>query len=144
MREAIDIYGDKEHITQVSRSYVFFRFPDGNQDRKKFHKADLKDLYEWVKSEMDFYNRMYQELHNEYEKQKERFDRVGHYYSEEEIKEACKRDRFAYIDMEIRNKERAREWGYVVGISKEAGRINDKYWKYYRLAAQIEAVYKEL
>lgn len=144
MREAISIYGDKEYITQVSRSYVFFRFSDGSQDRKKFHKADLKDLYEWARSEMDFYNRMYQELHNEYEKQKEQFDRVGHYYSEEEIKEACKKNRLAYIDMEIRNEERAREWGYVAGISKEAGRINDKYWKYYRLAAQIEAVYKEL
>ena len=27
MREAISIYGDKEHITQVNKSYVFFTFP---------------------------------------------------------------------------------------------------------------------
>lgn len=141
MREAISIYGDKEYVTQVSQSYVFFTFPDGNQDKKKVNKADLKELYEWVRSEIVFYNRMYQELHNEYEKQKEQFDRVYHYYSEEEIKEACKRDRFAYINMEIRNRERAREWGYVAGIGKEADRINDKYWKYYKLATQIEAFF---
>ena len=33
MREAISIYGDKEHITEVNKSYEFFTFPDGSQDR---------------------------------------------------------------------------------------------------------------
>lgn len=144
MRTTISIYGDKEYITQVSRNYVFFRFPDGNQDRKKINKEDLKELHEWVRSEMSFYNRMYQELHSEYEKQKDNFDKIYHYYSEEEVKEACKRNRFTSIEMEIRNMEYKEKWYNIAGISKEANRINDKYWKYYKLAKQIEVAYREI
>ena len=58
MREAISIYGDKEHITEVNKSYVFFKFPDGSQDRKKSRKQDLQEVFEWVKGELYFYNRM--------------------------------------------------------------------------------------
>lgn len=143
MREAVSIYGDKERITQVSRSYVFFTFPDGSQDRMKINKTDLKELYEWVKSEMDFYHRMYQELNNEYDKQKEKFDKIYHYYSKGEIKEACKRDRFANIEMEIKNEEYQRRWNKIAGLGEEAERVNDKYWKYYRLAAQIKSACNE-
>ena len=35
MREAISIYGDKEHITEVNKTYVFFKFTDGSKDRHK-------------------------------------------------------------------------------------------------------------
>lgn len=143
MREAISIYGDKEHITQVSRSYVFFRFPDGNQDRKKVNETELKELYDWVNSEREFYSRMYNELSKSYEKQRELLEK-RHYYTKEEIQVACKKNRFANIDMEIRNEEYMKESHRISGLTTEAARINDKYWKYVNLTRQIQAVLRNL
>ena len=104
MREAISIYGDKEHITEVNKTYVFFTFPDGSQDRKKSRKQDLQEVLEWVNGELYFYNRMYEEVKQMYESEKEKFDKTRHYYSDEEIHEACLKNRFASIDMGISNK----------------------------------------
>ena len=144
MRTAVSIYGDKEYITGVSRVYVFFTFPDGSQDRLKPNKVDLKELYEWVTSEMEFYHRMYEELYESYTKRKEIFDKSRHFYSKEEIDAACRKDRFANIGMETSNENWKADWNNIMGVSDECWKINDKYWKYYKLAAQIKAAYESL
>lgn len=144
MREAINIYGDKEYITQVNSKYVFFTFPDGSQDRLRASKVDLKCVYGWYVEEMNFYNRMYNELSESYREQFDSFEKSRHYYSEDEIAIACKTDRFAYIPMEIKNEDYKREINKIFGISKESSRILDKYWKYYRIAKQIEEAFKQL
>ena len=144
METSISIYGDKEYITQITRTYVFFRFPNGSQDRLKVNKEDLKELYNWVTSEMEFYHRMYEELHKSYEKQKEVFDSSRHFYSEDEISAACKKNTFAYIKMEISNENWLRDCNKIMGVSDECWKINDKYWKYYRLTNQIKAAYESL
>ena len=77
MREAISIYGDKEHITEVNKTYVFFTFPDGSQDRKKSRKQDLQEVLEWVNGELYFYNRMYEEVKQMYESEKEDWHRIS-------------------------------------------------------------------
>lgn len=103
MREAISIYGDKEHITSVNTKYVFFKFPDGNEDRIRSRKQDLVNVLEWVHTEMYFYNRMYNETKAIYDVEKEKIDKVRHYYSDEEIHAACLKNRFASIDMGLSN-----------------------------------------
>lgn len=140
MRKAIDIYGDKEHITEVNAKYVFFKFPDGSQDRLKSRKQDLQEVYKWVNEEMYFYNRMYEEVHQMYELEKERFDRTRHYYSDEEIHNACLKNRFANIDMEISNEKYKEDWHYISGGRKVGTRANDKYWRLYKLAEEIKNV----
>lgn len=139
MREAVSIYGDKEHITEVNKSYVFFTFPDGNQDRKKSRKQDLIEVFEWIKGELYFYNRMYEEVKRTYESEKERFDKTRHYYSDEEIHEACLKNRFASIDMGISNKRYIEEWNQISGKLSIASKANDRYWRLYKLAEQIKS-----
>lgn len=139
MRKAISIYGDKEHITNVNKTYVFFTFPDGSQDRKKSREQDLQEVFEWVKGELYFYNRMYEEVRQMYESEKKKFDNTRHYYSEEEIQEACLKNRFASIDMRISNEKYNKEWHLISGKLSVANKANDKYWKLYNLAEQIKS-----
>lgn len=138
MREAIDIYGDKEYITEVNTKYVFFRFPDGGQDRLKSRKQDLISVLEWIHGEMDFYNRMYNEVKTIYETEKEKFDKTKHYYSDEEIHEACRKNRFANIDMELSNENYKTEWNRISGKCDISSKASDRYWKLYRIAKQLE------
>lgn len=138
MRKAIDIYGDKEHITEVNTKYVFFRFPDGSQDRLKSRKQDLIDVLEWARTEMRFYDRMRNEVVAIYETEKEKFDKTKHYYSDEEIHEACCKDRFANIDMELSNENYKREWNRISGKYDIAAKAGDRYWKLYEITKQLE------
>ena len=140
MREAISIYGDKEHITEVNKTYVFFTFPDGSQDRKKSRKQDLQEVFEWVKGELYFYNRMYEEAKQMYESEKEKFDKTRHYYSDEEIHEACLKNRFASIDMGISNEKYKEDWHRISGKWSVGNNANERYWKLYKLAEQIKSV----
>lgn len=144
MRKAIDIYGDKEHITEVNAKYVFFKFPDGSQDHTKSRKNDLIEVYKWIGEEMQFYNRMYRETQRMYEEESERFKKNRHYYSEEEIKEACRGNRFANIPMEISNEKYKEDWYTICGKSDIASYAMNKYWKLYRLNAEIKAAIHEL
>ena len=143
MRE-ISIYGDKEHITEVNKTYVFFTFPDGRQGRKKSQKQDLQKVLEWVNGELYFYNRMYEEVSHIYESEKEKFDKTRHYYSEEEIQEACLKNRFASIDMRISNEKYMEDCQRILGKLSVASKANDRYWKLYNLAKQIKSAIEYL
>lgn len=140
MRAVVSIFGDKEHITEVNKSYVFFTFPDGRQDRKKSRKQDLQEVFEWLKGELYFYNRMYEEAKQMYETEKERFDKTRHYYSDEEIHEACLENRFASIDMGISNERYEEDRNRISGKWSVAQKANDRYWRLYKLAEQIKSV----
>lgn len=144
MREAISIYRDKEYITQVNKAYVFFKFPDGSQDRKKSRKQDLVEIYEWYKEEMQFYDRMHRELSEEYYKRKERFEKTHHYYTEEEIHAACLENRFANIDMEISNKYYLEDHYRISGILDMSIKMFNKYQKFYTITIQIQNVINTL
>lgn len=144
MRQKFDIYGDKEHITQVNVKYVFFRFSDGTEGRIKPQKKELQEVLKWLNDEMAFYHRMYEEIHKNYEIEKEEFDKTQHFYSEEEIHAACLKNRFANIDMELSNKNYLEKWHHISGRRHLAQQANDKYWKLYKVAAQIKNVLCEL
>lgn len=139
MKEVVSIFGDKEHITEVNKSYVFFTFPDGSQDRKKSRKQDLIEVFEWIKGELYFYNRMYEEVKRIYESEKERFDKTRRYYSDEEMHDACLKNRFASIDMGISNKRYIEDWNQISGKLSIASKANDRYWRLYKLAGQIKS-----
>lgn len=137
MRKAISIYGDKEYITNVGKDYVNFKFPDGSYDRLKARKTDLQDILEWYKGEMEFYERMRRELSDEYNKKKESFKNSHHYYDDEEIKQACMKDRFADIDMKISNRIYIEEHNKIVGILETSMKTYDKYDSAARMVRQI-------
>ena len=138
MRKAISIYGDKEYITSVNAKWVFFKFPDGSQDAIRSRKQELVNVLEWIHTEMYFYNRMYNEAREIYETEKEKFNKTKHYYSVKEIHDACLKNRFANIDMEMSNEEYIREWDRISGKSDIVNKANNKYWELYQIAEQIQ------
>ena len=75
-----------------------------------------------------------------YESEKEKFDKTRHYYSDEEIHEACLKNRFASIDMGISNEKYKEDWHRISGKWSVASKANDRYWKLYKLAEQIKSV----
>ena len=99
----IDFFGDKEYIVHVTNSYTVFRFPDGSKIRLETCKEQLVPVLGWYRTEMQFYDRMQRELNAQYEKQKEVFDTSSHYYTDEEIADACQKDRFALFSMRTKN-----------------------------------------
>ena len=140
MKKAISIYGDKEYIEHVSTDYVVFRFPDGSRDKIKTRKTELQQAAEWYKNEMMFYDRMYREISELHDKEKEKFNNSHHYYDDEEIKKACQKNRFADIDMEISNRNYLREWNQISGIHVAAMTMFDKYAKVSNLCRQMTKV----
>lgn len=144
MRKAINIYADKEYITEVNKTYVFFKFPDGSQDHLKSQKNELIEVYKWIGEEMRFYDRMYRESHQIYEEKSERFKNNRHYYTDDEIKEACKTNHFAYISMELSNEKYKEDWHEIYGKVELTSYAMDKYWKLYNLSVKIRNVVHEL
>lgn len=142
MRKVISIYGDKEHIISANEKYVFFKFPDGKEDHIKSRKQDMMDVLKWIHTEMYFYHRMYIEVKDMYESEKEEFDRTRHYYSDEEIHAACLKNRFANINMGLSNEQYKKDWDRIAGKWNIASMANDKYWKLYRIAEQIQRAIK--
>ena len=105
----VDFFGDKEYIVHVTNSYTVFRFPDGSKTRLETCKEQLVPVLGWYRTEMQFYDRMQRELNAQYEKQKEVFDTSSHYYTDEEIADACQKDRFALFDLQYANKKYLQE-----------------------------------
>lgn len=48
-------------VSEVNTKYIFFKFSDGTQDRKKINKNDLKELYKDVCEMVNNYEFMIQE-----------------------------------------------------------------------------------
>ena len=128
----------------MTKKFVFFALPDGSEGRILSKKEELREVLKWFKEEMYFYNRMYTEVESEYNVEKEIFQKSHHYYSDEEIHEACLQNRFAEIGMRISNEHYLEKWHRISGRWIVASRANDKYWKLYKVAAQIETVLKTM
>ena len=138
MRKAIDIYGDKEYITNVTKDYVTFIFSDGERDKLKSRKADLIQVLEWYKNEMKFWDRMRAELRKRYNDTHTYLEETCKYYTEDEIK-AVGRDFNAMYNMKSSNKELKTRYDKCFAVGEEATRASDKYWEYYKIARQIES-----
>lgn len=140
MRKAISIYGDKEYITHVGADYVRFRFPDGSGDTLKTKKEELRQTYEWYDAEVKYCYRAHQEILEIYHKNVEQFNKSHRYYSEEEIKAACKTNRFADIDMKMSNAHYLKDWDQIYGMHLVASEFLRKYEKHVAILYQISKV----
>lgn len=140
----MDIYENKKYITSVNERYVFFKLPNGDEYKVPSRKKDLVDVLEWLHTEMDFYNRMYNETKELYDYEKEMFNKTAHYYSEEEIHAACLKNRFSIIDMEMSNEKYIRTWDRISGKFEIVHKASAKYWTLYKIASQIENVIKTI
>ena len=83
---------------------------------------------------------MYNELLSSWEKKRENLEKTQHFFSQEEISEACKKDRFADVDMQIANKSYTEEANKISGILAEANVILGKLGRMYRLNEQIQSM----
>ena len=141
----MNIYENKKYITSVNEKYVFFKLPNGDKYKTHLEKKALIDVLEWLHTEMDFYNRMYNETKELYDSEKERFTKTAHYYSEEEIMlAACYNNRFSVIDMKMSNEKYIRTWDRISGKFEIVHKASAKYWTLYKIASQIENVIKTM
>jgi hypothetical protein len=143
MKRTFDMYLDKEYVTGVNVKYTFYHFPEG-EDRKNTKIEDLEILHEWLVSELQFYDRMCNELRASYYTQKEDFERTHHWYTQEEMHEAALKNRLSVLDLEFSNKRYDEERHRLNGILREYRRIHDKYWKLYRLNEQAKQILRTL
>ena len=60
-KKSIDVFADKQYITQIGKEYIHFKFADGSQDRKTASRKEIALVLPWLQSEMNFYDRMWQE-----------------------------------------------------------------------------------
>lgn len=141
----MNIYENKKYITSVNEKYVFFKFPNGDKYKTPLEKKALIDVLEWLHTEMDFYNRMHNEIKELYDSEKEMFIKTEHYYSEEEIMHAaCFNNRFSVIDMKMSNEKYIRTWDRISGKFEIVHKASAKYWTLYKIASQIENVIKTM
>ena len=141
----MNIYDNKKYITSVNEKYVFFKLPNGDECKTHLEKKALIDVLEWLHTEMDFYNRMYNETKELYDSEKERFIKTAHYYSEEEIMQAaCYNNRFSVIDMKMSNEKYIRTWDRISAKFEIVHKVSAKYWTLYKIASQIENVIKTM
>lgn len=142
-----EILDNKEHIIEVNKQRVFFKFPDSSQDHAdKPEEKTIRELLQYFYSEEMFYNRMLEELNSESEKRRKSY-RGKHYYTEEEIKEARKlRGEHLFTDykMEYHNEQMREENYKIIGINEVSSKILDKRWKLHKLTQQCKNALKEV
>lgn len=98
-----NIYENREYITQINRTRIFFTFPDGKQEHADNPPAEtVKDLLAYFTEEWQFYARTVDLLRNEYDKRKAALDRKKKFYTVEEIEKA---DLFDSASMKVHNLE---------------------------------------
>lgn len=142
-----EILDNKEHIIEVNKQRVFFKFPDGSQDHAdKPEEKTIRELLQYFYSEEMFYERMLDELNNEREKRRKNYSNK-HYYTEEEIKEARGlhgEHLFRDYEMEYHNEQMREESLKIVGINEISSKILDKRWKLHKLVNQCKNALKEV
>lgn len=142
-----EILDNKEHIIEVNKRRIFFKFPDGSQDHvDKPETKTIQTLLEYFASEEIFYDRMLEELNKESEKRRKNYSNK-HYYTEEEIKEAGKlRGEHLFTDykMEYHNEQMREENYKIIGINEVSSKILDKRWKLHKLTQQCKNALKEV
>lgn len=133
-----NIYENREYITQINRTRIFFTFPDGKQEHADNPPAEtVKDLLAYFTEEWQFYARTVDLLRNEYDKRKAALDRKKKFYTVEEIEKA---DLFDSASMKVHNEELHREYQRVFGLGDLASCLSDKEWKLYKLNGQCKEV----
>lgn len=142
-----EILENKEHIIEVNKQRVFFKFPNGLQDyADKPEIKTIHNLLEYFVAEEIFYDRMLEELNRESSKRRKNYD-SKHYYTEEEIREARKlrgNELFRDYKMEYHNEQMREENLKIVGINEVSSKILDKRWKLYKLVQQCKNALKEV
>ena len=134
-KKSIDVFADKQYITQIGKEYIHFKFADGSQDRKAASRKEIALVLPWLKGEMNFYDRMWQELLEEQDRQRKAFDLSHHYYTEDEMKEAERREHLSSISMKVSNDDYIREVWRINGIYQHKWMaLYDKYYKLYTQA----------
>lgn len=142
-----EILENKEHIIEVNKQRVFFKFPNGLQDHAD--KPEIKtihDLLEYFAAEEIFYDRMLEELNRESSKRRNILN-GRHYYTEEEIAEARKlrgNELFRDYQMEYHNKQMEEENLKIVGINEISSTILNKRWKLHKLVQQCKNALREV
>ena len=86
-KKSIDVFADKQYITQIGKEVMHFKFADGSQDSKVVSRKEIALVLPWLQSEMNFYDRMSREMREEAEKQRKAFESCYHFYTEEEMEE---------------------------------------------------------
>ncbi len=134
-KKSIDVFADKQYITQIGKEYIHFKFADGSRDSKKTSRKEIALILPWLQSEMNFYDRMWQELSDEQDRQRKAFDLSHHYYTEDEMKEAERREHLSSISMKVSNDDYIREVWRINGICQHKWMaLYDKYYKLYTQA----------
>lgn len=142
-----NVYDNREYISSVTKTHIYFVFPNGSKKGKKISENDiqtLKMVRQWLASEINFYYRMYNELLSSWEKKRENLEKTQHFFSQEEISEACQKDRFADVDMQIANKSYTEEANKLSGVLAEANVILGKLGRMYKLNEQIQSMLKTI
>ena len=142
-----EILYNKEHIIEINKQRVFFKFPDGSQDHAdKPETKTIHELLQYFSYEEIFYERMLEEFNRDSSQGSKNYN-SKHYYTEKEIKEAGKlRGEHLFRDygMEYHNEQMREENLKIVGINEVSSKILDKRWKLYKLVQQCKNALKEV
>lgn len=134
-KKSIDVFADKQYITQIGKEIMHFKFADGSQDSKVVSRKEIALVLPWLQSEMNFYDRMSCEMREEAEKQRKAFESCYHFYTEEEMEEAEKRQHLSSISMKVDNDNYIREMWRINGMYNHRwSALYDKYYKLYTQA----------
>lgn len=134
------------NVTECNKSYIHLN-NEGKQESKKANVELLRKVLITATQDLEFYNRMQEELKALYERRKAEADRKYHWITDDMVKaayqESSKKGFELSISQDINNEECVRRFGEVSGIYEGVKFANERYWEIRKIKIQAENALKE-
>lgn len=127
-----------KNVTSVNQNYIFFRTPEGKEERVKTTKEFCKEFMKFCDEEMDFYARAKQNAFSFLEETKTKIEKVYPFPDEEELKNAKRMYRTKLEDQKREAYEKRLE---IFSLHDYIHNLCDMEQKYITLYQQAKAAY---
>jgi len=133
------------NVTECNSSYIHLN-NEGKQESKKATVELLRKVLNIASKDLEFYDRMQEELKALYERRKAEVERKYHWITDEMVKaayqESSKKGFELSVSKDSNNEECTRKFGEVFGIYEGVRFSSDRYWEARKLKVQAENALK--
>lgn len=134
-------------VTSCNKAYIFLN-NEGKQERIRATPELLSLIRDTASRDRVFYDRMWAEINEAYNKKKAEIEAKYHYITDEMVAEAFKRGRKEGLELswskDTHNEECSRQFNRLFGMYEGANLASDRKWRADKLLAQAEGALKEM
>lgn len=130
-----NMWENLKYISNIGDKQIIFILNGGIYEYVNHTKDMLITLHDYFNKELEFYDRMANEIHDKYKCMYNHLQTTEKFPTEEDYANA---DCFKRLELEAKTTELHLEYARCFALSQYVSEIHDKYWKLYKLRGQVE------